>query len=601
MGRSWIALVLMACGGTEKSTGTPDNTDGGDTASVVDSGEPTEWRPTKDCPGDSGCETAEGTLEVGAAAVTITPTCFEQWLDCGEDGICPDDDDWVEADSREGDAEWHKATEAFLDCGCDQLCPGDPDYPGPDEGEADGEFQAMWLAGFQNGRPANSVHDDLWARTVAFRQGETSFAIVSIDVVGFFFDDVQDIRTALAEASVDVDHVLISSTHDHEAPDTLGQWGQTVGKRGVDDAWMADLKANTVASVTQAVAALQPAEMTAVSVDLSQMVPEKGTRNFIHDKRDPRIVDEIMGVAVFRSIDDGSTIASMINFGNHPETLADENTAITSDFSHYVRDGMENGVGWESGAIDGLGGTSVYIQGAVGGMMTPLGVEVTDRDGNLHSHSDFAKAQAIGHMMATGALEALETAEPVTDPSLAFRVAEFALPIDNNAFQAMFLMGVFDREAVNYDPDRPLDDGNVPELRTEMNLVDVGPLRMLSVPGELLPELAIGGFDGSHTNVGDEPVLIFDPDQANPPDFSKAPEGPFLKERMAGEMNWIIGLGNDELGYIIPEYNFILNERVPYLTEADGDHYEETNSLGPRTAGLVDAWADRLLYWEAGE
>ena len=589
--RVLIAVVLMGCGGGDKSAGE-------DIAGTSDSGGTTEWRPTLDCPGDPDCQTADGELEVGAAAVSITPTCFEQWLDCGRDGICPGDEDWVEADSGEGDAEWHRSTEAFLDCGCDQLCPGDPGYPGADDGEADGEFQAIWLAGFQNSRPANSVHDDLWARTVALRQGETSIALVSLDTFGFFFDDVQDVREAVVEAGIDIDHVLISSTHDHESPDTLGQYGQTVGKRGVDDAWMVEVKANIVESVASAVASLQPAEMTAVSVDLSQVVPEKGTRNFVNDKRDPRIVDEMMGVAIFRSRADSTVIASMINFGNHPEALAHRNTAITSDFPHYIRDGMENGVPWSTGAVEGLGGVSLFIQGAVGGMMTPLGVEVTDWDGNAFSEASFEKAQAIGHMMATAALEALETAEAVSDPDLAFRVAEFSLPMVNNAFQAMLLMGVFDRKAINYDPNSPLDDNNVPDLPTEMDLIDVGPLRMLSVPGELLPELAIGGYDGSHTNIGDYTDLIFDPDQANPPDFSKAPEGPFLKERMGGEMNWIIGLGNDELGYIIPEYNFILNERVPYLSEAEGDHYEETNSLGPQTAPMIDEWADRLISWK---
>ena len=92
-------------------------------------------------------------------------------------------------------------------------------------------------------------------------------------------------------------------------------------------------------------------------------------------------------MAGLRAKDDGRTIATIVNQGNHPEALSDENTAITSDFAHFLRDGMENGVPWESGVVEGLGGVSMYLQGAVGGMMTPLGVEVTDRDGGTHSAS----------------------------------------------------------------------------------------------------------------------------------------------------------------------------------------------------------------------
>jgi hypothetical protein len=586
MGHAWILLGLAACGAKSAST-----TDSGGTE------DPGPWRPDLVCPGDAGCETASGQLKVGAAAVAVTPTCFEQWLDCGQDGICPDDPSWTEADAGEGDAEWSRSTEAFLDCGCDQLCPGDEGYSAADSGEADGEFQAAWLAGFQNGRPANSVHDDIWARAVVVQQGETSVAVVSLDVVGFFFDDVSDVRADIAAIGIDVDHVLISATHTHEAPDTLGQWGSQVGKRGVDEAWMSELKAGVVEAVAQAAEDSIAAEMVATAVDMSSVVPEKGTRNFINDKRDPRIVDETMGVAWFRSIEDGRTIATLINFGNHPEALSDENTAITSDFPHYVRDGMENGVDWASGSVAGLGGVSIYLQASVGGMMTPLGVEVTDRDGVDHSASDYAKAQALGHMMATAALESLEGETPVVAPDLSVRAAKFFLPIENNAFQAMFLMGVFDRAAFNYDEDAAVTNDNVPELATEIDLINVGPIRMLSIPGELLPELAIGGFDGSHTQIGDYTDAIVDLDQDNAADLSLAPEGPFLKEMMGGSHPWIIGLGNDELGYIIPEYNFILDDRVPYLIEADGDHYEETNSLGPGTAGRVDEWANRLISW----
>ena len=73
----------------------------------------------------------------------------------------------------------------------------------------------------------------------------------------------------------------------------------------------------------------------------------------------------------------------------------------------------------------------------------------------------------------------------------------------------------------------------------------------------------------------------------------------YIRDQMSGEFNWIVGLGNDELGYIIPAYNFKLHESVPYLDEAEGDHYEETNSLGPDTEPIISAQAERLLQWSA--
>ena len=115
--------------------------------------------------------------------------------------------------------------------------------------------------------------------------------------------------------------------------------------------------------------------------------------------------------------------------------------------------------------------------------------------------------------------------------------------------------------------------------------------------GELLPELAIGGYDGSRINAPGVPLI--EDGNVNPPDVSKAPEGPYIKERMQSTYPWLIGLANDELGYIIPPYNFELADTMPWVNEAPGDHYEETNSLGPDMAPLVDQWTDYLLAWSA--
>ena len=66
--------------------------------------------------------------------------------------------------------------------------------------------------------------------------------------------------------------------------------------------------------------------------------------------------------------------------------------------------------------------------------------------------------------------------------------------------------------------------------------------------------------------------------------MAQAPQGPYLRDVMATDgslFQWLIGLGQDEVGYILPNYNYHLEELSPYVTEAPGDHYEETNSLGP--------------------
>src|SRR5204862_3181149 len=52
------------------------------------------------------------------------------------------------------------------------------------------------MAGFGQGRDATGVHDDLYARALVIEVGEASIALVALDLIGFFHDDVVRTREA---------------------------------------------------------------------------------------------------------------------------------------------------------------------------------------------------------------------------------------------------------------------------------------------------------------------------------------------------------------------------------------------------------------------
>ena len=80
--------------------------------------------------------------------------------------------------------------------------------------------------------------------------------------------------------------------------------------------------------------------------------------------------------------------------------------------------------------------------------------------------------------------------------------------------------------------------------------------------------------DGS----GSSPCIIR-ADAENPPDWSQAPEEPPGYALVPGEYPFFMGLTMDFLGYMVPTFDF----QTEYLNEAPGDHYEETNSIGPES------------------
>jgi hypothetical protein len=111
--------------------------------------------------------------------------------------------------------------------------------------------------------------------------------------------------------------------------------------------------------------------------------------------------------------------------------------------------------------------------------------------------------------------------------------------------------------------------------------LQVGPFALITCPGELHPELWVGGYDGSWS--WGWPIM--DTTKPNTPDLTTAPMPPYLRDVMLANPGVrfpvLAGLAMDYVGYIVPAYNYVLHANSPYIDEADGDHYEETYSLGP--------------------
>ncbi|MCP4499427.1 MAG: hypothetical protein GY822_05610 [Deltaproteobacteria bacterium] len=617
---TWVLCSAFALGGCpgDRPTPTPDS----------DAGLP-EIAPEFYCPGSDGCADANGALFAGASAKKITPEGFEvaretyledrnhdkcepgfpradftacgvlkssMYDDCGNDAICIYHDDYVapDDDGSEGDG----VSDFFLDCGRDRLCPGDDGYSTPDAdgSEGDGIFQGLWIAGYDNSRPAMGVKDDLWARTLVLRKGTSTVAMVTVDNVGYFYSEIEKIRLQLeATRPGEVDLVIVQSTHTHEAPDSLGQWGLEDPFTGLqlghgrDDDFMANTRDQIVASILESLDGLQEATLKAGTVNTR-------VEGFLHDSRDPQIFNDIL-TAILVENPAGETIASVVNWGNHPETLDSRNNYISSDYVHAFRNSMQDGLLAKGThpARAALGGVAIYQQGTVGGLMGPNHFPITGRDGTLYEnrYRTWARTDAYGENLAEQAFTALENAVAV-DVDLRFSTQTYLALIENQIFHVGFFNGWFDRDLLNFDPDAAIDEDNLPWFRTAVALVRLGPISWLTAPGELFPEVWVG-YDVENS-IGRDTI---DPENPNPPDLSAAPTGLSLRDRTGGEFPILLGLGLDESGYMIPPYDFKLDAAAPWLEQADGDHYEETNSIGPQALPLYLENVGILLDFDA--
>ncbi|MCK5702279.1 MAG: neutral/alkaline non-lysosomal ceramidase N-terminal domain-containing protein, partial [Cyclobacteriaceae bacterium] len=267
-------------------------------------------------------------LKVGFSAVSITPEIYDRWTDVN------------------GDAKYiPKDGDTFKD------------------GNGNGKFDPIWIAGFSNKRAANGVHDKIWARTMVVDDGQSRIAITSIDAIGFMNDDILDVKELISKEA-GIIYTVISSTHTHESPDLLGLWGGSDFKSGVNQEYLADMKRKTAQSIDEAARNLKPAK-------LKLAINPKDAIVVVKDTRKPYVFDEGLRMMQVLNTETNETMGTLVAWADHPETLWSENLLISSDFPHYVREGIENGVfNKDSIFHEGLGGIAVYFNGAIGGLMT---------------------------------------------------------------------------------------------------------------------------------------------------------------------------------------------------------------------------------------
>ncbi len=400
----------------------------------------------------------------------------------------------------------------------------------------------VYMAGFGHNRVAATVHDDLYARCLAFSTGRRPLVMCEVDLIGFFRDDVLRVRAKVPAADV-----VVASTHVHEGPDTMGLWGPSVSQSGIDNAYNSFVVDRIAEAAQGALAALQPATPALAVVHSAEL------DTFIDDDRPPVVHDPDL-IVLSLTGKGGQPIATAVNWANHPETLGSRNKQISADYPGFFYKRLEAR----------LGGMAVLWNGAVGGMQSPLGAKIADPlTGHVAAESSFRKTEILGQRIADMAADAVRSAKPVRIDKVVFAERTIAIPVANRGFQMAAAAGL-------YKGRKQTTAGG--DTTTSVGLIRMsghGPvLDIALVPGEMYPELSVGGVE-----------------RYPGADFPDAPIEPPIKPMLHAPFRMLIGLADDEIGYIIPKVEW--DEKPPYLQNAKKAWYGEENSVGPDAAARI--------------
>ncbi len=414
-----------------------------------------------------------------------------------------------------------------------------------------------YIAGYNTNNPALDILDDMYAKAVYLddNTGRGGVVICAIDCVGISRADINDIRQAVIESGKipDLKSINICATHSHSAVDTQGLWGSAFYSDGKNDEFMQDLKEKTAKAIINAYNARENGKLYLGTAEAEGMQA---------DTRTPIDYDSTVTSIRFSPADGGND-TYIVNFASHAEMLGAKTTVISADFPAY----MERKINQQTGA------NVVFINGAIGGLITGDKIEQI-----LDKTIDFdclAYTIEYGEKLADIVLNI--TNETELEPLINVKSQTVSVECDNTALLLARFIGVLNNDV-------SISDNKEISIISEVSFMQLGnkQIGIYMIPGELYPELESGNFLSAE-------------DAANGTEADYT----VLSEMSDCEHNFVLGLCNDELGYIMPDNDFLLHEWLPYFNiaydEADRKHYEETNSVGPETARTLLESMEELI------
>ncbi|HOK90126.1 MAG TPA: hypothetical protein PK379_08870 [Candidatus Hydrogenedentes bacterium] len=346
-------------------------------------------------------------------------------------------------------------------------------------------------------RPVREKYGDLYARAVVLENNGVRIAFVSLDFLGW--PGVLCDRIRQQVQGIPAENILIASTHTHSAPDPYG-FPDLNGSHGADVNYLHKVCDLAAEAVNEAVNSLRPARL--------RLNVARAEGKIAYNYYAPQLYDPRCGVIQAREANGDKVIFTLVNYAIHPEVVGNSKGLLGPDLCGFLYDEIEKRAG----------GMAIFLNSAQGGMVTADNRTESGKDAET-----VEEAERIGRLLASEALRIIESAGDLENPALYCMARPITFPVDNPLMRAAILLSPLGMGQ---------DTGDGSKYTTRLNLVNVGPAQILTIPGEALPNI-----------------------------------GYYLKRNMPTRYPFLFGLTNDALGYILTKVDWMSFDRYQYVSE----------------------------------
>ena len=364
---------------------------------------------------------------------------------------------------------------------------------------------------------------DLFVRAMVFEKGDVRFAMVSVDFLGW--TSILGNRSRALIKGISPENILIGATHTHSAPDPYG-FPDANGKSYADLKYLDFCVQQIADAVNEALANRQPASL--------KVAMEDAVGKIAYNYYAPALYDPRCGVIQALATEGakkGKPIATLVNYAVHPEVLGNKQGILSPDLCGPLYDKIENSTG----------GMAIFMNGAIGGMVTAdTRLEYGKEGQGQKEDNSWAECIRIGELLGSEALRIIDKAPVLENPALFIASRPLTFPVESPVMQY-----IIQKSSLKYDA---FFDN---KITTQLNLINIGPAQLLTVPGEAMPNV-----------------------------------GYYVKRNMPTKMPFLLGLTNDAFGYMLAKVDYNSFKRYEYVTRT---------SLGEMTAEIYMEEALKLV------
>jgi hypothetical protein len=371
--------------------------------------------------------------------------------------------------------------------------------------------------------PVKENKGDLFVRAMVFEKGETIFAIVSVDFLGW--TSILGNRSRALIKGIPPENILIGATHTHSAPDPYG-FPDMNGKTFADIKYLDGCVQLIADAVNEAIANKQPASL---KIAMDEAVGKIAYNYYAPALYDPRCgVIQALATSGPRI---GQPIVTLVNYAVHPEVLGNKQGILSPDLCGPLYSKIEKETG----------GMALFMNGAIGGMVTAdTRLEYGKEGQGQKEDNSWEECIRIGELLASESLRIIQKAPVLDNPAVYIASRPLTFPVESDIMRF-----IIQKSSMKYES---FSDNKV---TTQLNLINIGPAQILTVPGEAMPNV-----------------------------------GYYVKRNMNTTMPFLFGLTNDAFGYMLAKVDYQSFKRYEYVTRT---------SLGEMTAEIYMEQALKLV------